>query len=202
MAVAITIPTVGESITEGTLVRWLKKDGDTVQVDEPIYELETEKASSEVPAPAAGKLRIKTKEGERVPIGATVGEIESDGAATKAAPARPAPTKAEEKKTAAPPPPRKDEEKTAAPRQEEKPQAPAEHVGRPFQADSVATTPPSTSKGRPTERESRQRMSPIRQRIAERLLASQQSTASLTTFNEADMSAIIDMRNRSKDKFK
>lgn len=195
----ITIPTVGESITEGTLVRWLKKDGESVRADEPILELETEKASTEVPAPAAGKLCIKTAEGTRVAIGATVGEIERDGAAT---PAKPAPPEGEDKK---PPdaPPTKHEDKPA----------PSERVGRPFQADAATTTAPlapenrpaetpSAWKGRPTERESRQRMSAIRQRIAERLLVSQQSTASLTTFNEADMSAIIELRSKVKEKFK
>jgi hypothetical protein len=66
MAIEIKVPSVGESITEGSIARWIKKNGDLVRVDEPIFELETEKASTEVPAPASGKLTIKTP--ERLPL--------------------------------------------------------------------------------------------------------------------------------------
>src|SRR5437764_7505115 len=76
MAVEIKVPAVGESVTEGTLARWLKPDGATVVADEPLCELETDKATQEVYAPAAGVLRIAVKEGERVAIGTVVGRIE------------------------------------------------------------------------------------------------------------------------------
>src|SRR5262249_11156861 len=75
MPIDIKVPSVGESVSEGTLVRWLKRDGDTVQVDDPIFELETEKATSDIPAPATGRLSIVVPEGSTVPIGATVGQI-------------------------------------------------------------------------------------------------------------------------------
>src|SRR2546426_334641 len=80
MPVEIKVPSVGESITEGTLARWLKKDGESVRADEPVLELETEKATTEVAAPAAGKLQITVPEGRTVPIGSVVGRIE-EGAA-------------------------------------------------------------------------------------------------------------------------
>src|SRR5712692_10237645 len=91
MPVDIKVPSVGESITEGTLSRWLKKDGEAVRADEPVFELETDKATTEVPAPAAGKLVIRVPEGQTIPIGAVVGRIE-EAAASPAAP-RPAPEK-------------------------------------------------------------------------------------------------------------
>ena len=107
MAVDIKVPAVGESITEGTLGRWLKKDGDTVAVAEPLFELETDKATGEIPSPAAGVLRIATREGETVAIGAVVVRIEDDGAAAKTKSkeaAKPAvKPSAAEKKEAAPP---------------------------------------------------------------------------------------------------
>ncbi len=76
----ITVPSVGESITEGIVVRWLKTDGSLVEQGDPIFELETDKASSVVPAPAAGVLKIGVAEGQTVAIGATVGTIDPSGA--------------------------------------------------------------------------------------------------------------------------
>src|SRR5262249_843870 len=76
MATEIKVPAIGESITEGTISRWLKKDGEAVRAEEPVFELETEKATTEVPAPAAGTLHIAVPEGKTVPIGAVVGRID------------------------------------------------------------------------------------------------------------------------------
>src|SRR5690348_14298760 len=90
MAVPIKVPPVGESITEGILARWLKKDGDRVRVDEPLFELETDKATGEVPSPANGTLHITVREGETVAIGAVVGEV-AEGAAAERPEPQPAP---------------------------------------------------------------------------------------------------------------
>src|SRR3954454_22342361 len=76
MAIDIKVPTVGESITEGTITRWYKKDGEVLRNMEPAFELETEKATTEVPAPAGGLLRILVPEGSTVNIGAVVGRLE------------------------------------------------------------------------------------------------------------------------------
>ena len=76
MAIEINIPSAGESVTEATIVRWLKQDGDTVHIDDPILELETDKATGELAAPASGKLVILIPEGKTVAIGTVVGRIE------------------------------------------------------------------------------------------------------------------------------
>src|SRR5438093_13528980 len=92
MPVEIKVPSVGESVTEGIVARWLKKDGEAVRADEPVVELETDKASQEVVAPAAGRLRIVVQEGEKVQVGAVIGRVEEGAAAP--APAKPKPVPA------------------------------------------------------------------------------------------------------------
>src|SRR5690349_19902570 len=112
MPTDIIMPQMGESIVEGTITKWLKKPGDKVQRDEPLFEISTDKVDAEIPAPASGILQeIKVTEGTTVGVNTIVGTIavDGEGAATpsKPAPAKPAPAAApnEEKKTAATPPP-------------------------------------------------------------------------------------------------
>ncbi|HYT92050.1 MAG TPA: 2-oxoglutarate dehydrogenase complex dihydrolipoyllysine-residue succinyltransferase [Gemmataceae bacterium] len=239
MTIAIKVPSVGESITEGTIARWLKKDGQRVEADEPLFELETDKATTAVPAPAAGVLHIEVAEGQTVKIGAVIGQIDPAGKPA-AEPTRPdrdrkAPVPAAAPAPATPEPSRKPVE--SAPRREvvaspaarvlaeekgidtqevpatgrggrvtkedvvnylDRQQPPAPPVPTP-EAKQPAAPPPSPPAAR---KETRRRMTAIRQRIAERLVASQQTTATLTTFNEADMSAVTALRNRYKDRFK
>lgn len=234
MAIEVKVPNVGESITEGSIARWLKKDGDLVRTDEPLFELETEKASTEVPSPATGKLSVKTPEGSKVNIGAVVGSVEpadvpaaAKPAAPAAAPEKPAAAAAEKPAAAAAPlspsAQRLSKEEGVDPATvagsgrrgmvlkedvqkaidtEKTARAPA---AAPPATSAIATPAPIVAKQLAPEvgqRETRQRMSVIRQRIAQRLLASQQTTASLTTFNEVDMSAVMDLRSRYKDRFK
>src|SRR5215468_8312477 len=94
MAVDVQIPTLGESVTEGVIVRWIKHNGDRVAADEPLFELETDKANVDIPAPTAGVITILAQEGATVHIGDVVARIDADGAAQAAAPpqtgARPA----------------------------------------------------------------------------------------------------------------
>jgi 2-oxoglutarate dehydrogenase E2 component (dihydrolipoamide succinyltransferase) len=238
MTVAIKVPSVGESITEGTISRWLKKEGDFVRAQEPVFELETDKATSAVPAPASGTLHVGVPEGQTVPIGAVVGQIDPGG--------KPPPEGDSKKREPAPKParePAKAEAKAPAPAPAAPPKPPGEPVLSPaarqlaadrgVEANAVAGTgrggrvtkedvvnflekqappgPPPTAEAAPPPaatappappRETRQRMSAIRQRIAEKLVASQQNTATLTTFNEADMSAVMALRARYKDKFR
>jgi 2-oxoglutarate dehydrogenase E2 component (dihydrolipoamide succinyltransferase) len=234
VAVEIKVPSVGESITEGVLSRWLKKDGDIVRADEPVFELETEKATSEVAAPASGKLKTTVPEGQTVAIGAVVGQIDE----SVTAPAAPAREKGDGRAKAERPAAQPAPAVSSAPPAEEKVLSPAaRHLaedrgvdvreltgtgrgGRVIKEDVLthleqakAPSPlpspqPSPPKGegaatdRSSGRETRERMSSIRQRIAERLLASQKNTATLTTFNEADLSAILELRGRYKDRFK
>ena len=232
MAIDIRVPNVGESITEGSIARWIKKDGDTVRLDEPLFELETEKASTEVPSPAAGKLSIKTPEGAKVTIGAVVGSVDPADVSESAKPAAAAPAPAvpavpvatSSGVAVAPSANRLAKEEGINPKDVagsgrrgmvlkedvQKALESEKSVRTPAPATpgtAVAPPPPPPMVAKPLvaetgQRETRQRMSVIRQRIAQRLLASQQTTASLTTFNEVDMSAVMDLRGRYKDRFK
>jgi len=113
MAVDVQIPTLGESISDGVIVRWMKRDGETVAADEPLLELETDKASVEIPAPTAGVIALLAKEGQTVRVGEVVARIDPNGAKT-AAPAQPA-TAAPPPPAAAPPPPASTSTPAAAP---------------------------------------------------------------------------------------
>lgn len=223
MAVPILVPSVGESIAEGSIARWIKKEGDLVRSDEPLFELETEKASNEVPSPASGRLKIVVKEGTRVTIGQVVGNIEP--ADVPAAPAKAPIATGPAAPPLAEPTPKSEHAMSPAARAQvaEAGIDPAqiaasgrhgvltkqdvlEHLEKTKAAkEGSASPPPPPPAGVVVpldQRETRQRMSSIRARIAQRLLQSQQSTASLTTFNEADMSAITELRTRYKDRFK
>jgi 2-oxoglutarate dehydrogenase E2 component (dihydrolipoamide succinyltransferase) len=232
MPVEIKVPSVGESISEGSIARWIKSDGETVQQDEPIFELETEKATQEVPAPTSGVLHIKVKAGARVAIGSVVGTIEPGGVPAKSAPAPKASPKAPPKVDVRPTPVKEVPPLSPAARavasehgvdaavlegtgrhgvvlkedvlrqvDEQRPTPPpAALPSAPAARPQVPATPQAAPA--PAQRETRQPMSAIRLRIADRLLAAQKGTASLTTFNEADLSAILDLRTRYKDRFK
>src|SRR6266702_7499784 len=111
MPTEVVMTQMGESIFEGTITKWLKKTGDKVQRDEPLFEISTDKVDAEIPAPASGVLQeIKVTEGTTVGVNTVVGTIAVDGeaakpaATAKAAPAAPAPPKEEKKAAAAPPP--------------------------------------------------------------------------------------------------
>src|SRR6476469_9649773 len=94
MATDVLMPQMGESIFEGTITKWLKKPGDKVQRDEPLFEISTDKVDAEIPAPAAGVLKeIKVKEGATVQVNTVVGVIDAEGSAAKAA-AEPPPAQA------------------------------------------------------------------------------------------------------------
>jgi 2-oxoglutarate dehydrogenase E2 component (dihydrolipoamide succinyltransferase) len=230
----IQVPPLGESVTEATVSKWFKAEGDAVALDEPLVELETDKVALEVNASAAGALsKIIAKEGQTVEVGAILGEIEEGASGAK-----PAPKKEEAKKAEAKPEPKpepkKEEAKPAAPEAEAKSaegvQSPAARRvieeknldasaiqgtgkdGRITKEDAVAATqakPAPTAKPAPqpsaprpaSEREERVPMTRLRKRIAERLKAAQNTAAMLTTFNEVDMSVVMDLRGEHKDIF-
>ena len=111
MAVDVIMPQMGESIFEGTITKWLKKPGDKIERDEPLFEISTDKVDAEIPSPAAGVLKeIKVKEGQTVPIQTVVASIDAAGSAAAASPA-PAPAKAEAAR-----PPRRLQAKPEAPK--------------------------------------------------------------------------------------
>jgi 2-oxoglutarate dehydrogenase E2 component (dihydrolipoamide succinyltransferase) len=246
----IRVPTLGESVTEATIGKWFKRPGDPVAVDEPIVELETDKVTIEVPAPASGVLaEIAAKDGETVAVGARLGEIkEGAGAPSKATPA---PTARPDQKTdtTAPidaaeeeprPRPQTGAKPAAAPAAPTASATPVAPSVRKLAAESgieVSTVPGSGKDGRVTKgdmlaaieraaaaptpvaqtaaavqvrapspaddaaREERVKMTRLRQTIARRLKEAQNTAAMLTTFNEVDMGAVMELRGQYKDLF-
>ena len=247
MALEIKVPTLGELVTEATVGQWLKKEGDAVARDEPLVELETDKVTLEVPAPAAGRLeKIAVKDGETVEVGALLGML-AEGEAGRASPIKSGPetpqpradakkgdgAKAPEKKTEA--------EATAStaaskyepePDEDEMPPAPA---ARKLMAEQGVSADEVTGSGKrgqilkgdvlealartakaPAEqspharqpsaagddaREERVKMTRLRQTIARRLKEAQNQAAMLTTFNDVDMSAIMELRKTYREVF-
>ena len=225
----IKVPTVGESISEVTLVKWLKNDGDYVERDEVIAELESEKATFEVNAEQAGILKTVGKEGDTLNIGDTVAQIDESGAKPEGTP------QAEAK--AAEPAPKKQEATNGKPAQAAA--EPAKET-QPVKQEQVKATPvasaiiadkkvdpkkiqPSgfnnkilkedvlgalSSPGRKpgleafNRDENREKMSNLRKTVSRRLVEAKNTTAMLTTFNEVDMSRIMEIRTANKDKFK
>lgn len=220
MALDIKVPTVGESITEVTLTSWLKKDGDYVEMDEVLCELESDKATFELNAEAAGVLKITAAEGDTIEIGAIIGSI--DTSAAKPAGAAPAPEKKEEKKAEQPKAESKPVEKaaetnatyasgTASPSAQkilsEKGVDPATvkgtgKDGRITKADAMSAELKVVTNTEKTRNQHREKMTNLRKAVAKRLVSVKNETAMLTTFNEVNMKPIMDLRAKHKDKFK
>ncbi len=226
MTVEIKVPTLGESVTEATVIQWFKAAGESIATDEMLLELETDKVTLEVPSPAGGRLaEIRVEAGDNVEVGAILGLIEEGVAGEQ--PAKPAPA-------------------TAAAPEPEVPAAAAVHSlspavrklvadndldpaaipatgkgGRITKADALnviefaaaepapapAPEPAPAAKPAPVlpradnDREERVRMTRLRQRIAERLKEAQNTAAMLTTFNEVDMTGVMAARSRFRDRF-
>ncbi|PZR41137.1 MAG: dihydrolipoamide succinyltransferase [Azospira oryzae] len=216
------VPAVGESITEVTISTWLKKDGDFVKLDEVIAEVESDKATFELPAEANGILRIVAKEKETLPIGGLICKIEiTDGAPVaetkKDAPAEKQSTSGESTTYAAGHP-----SPAAAKILDEKGIASSQVSGSgvggritkedavnakgaaPVNKESKPATPaapPVIASGGSRNKRS-EKMTSIRKTIAKRLVSVKNETAMLTTFNEVDMKPVMDLRSKYKDKFK
>lgn len=220
MSLEIKVPAVGESITEATIGEWAKKSGDYVNQDDVILVLETDKASVEVVAESGGVLTTSVDEGETVDIGAVVGSIDTSAAAPAGATEAPAPTaEAPSAPVAAPasnggggassmhlsPAVRKIvDEKGLDPAQI----SGSGRGGRLTKGDVMNVNPAarSTPAKAPAKQDftgqiERVKMTTLRKRIAERLVGAQQTAAILTTFNEVDMTALLDLRKRYKDSF-
>ncbi|MEO1729987.1 MAG: 2-oxoglutarate dehydrogenase complex dihydrolipoyllysine-residue succinyltransferase [Pseudomonadota bacterium] len=231
MATEITVPVLGESVTEGTIGEWLKQPGDAVAVDEPIVSLETDKVAVDVPSPVAGVMsEHKVAEGDTVEVGAVIAIIE-EGASASAAPAAakaetPAPAPAATKEA-----PSEDLAAAAATLSPAVRRAVLEHGvdpstikgtgkdGRLTKEDVIAAakakgdapTPAPTpapaaapaGAAEPTagRNEERVKMTRMRQTIAKRLKGAQDNAALLTTFNDVDMTAVIEARTKYKDLF-
>ncbi len=254
MATDIVIPNVGESVTSGVIATWLKADGDFVERDETVLELETDKVTMEITAPATGSLKQMAAEGDEVEVGAVVGAVdESAEKPAAAAAATSEPATAEAAKSNPPEPKAAD---TPAPTAVPTPAPPPAAAATPQSNGEFRTTPlaeriarennvdlsrvigtgaggkireqdvlaflqsaqasvgaligatggdeiPATASGQggPSRAVSRKKMTPLRQRIASRLVEAQQTAAMLTTFNECDMTAVMALRKRYKEAF-
>ncbi|WP_288936888.1 2-oxoglutarate dehydrogenase complex dihydrolipoyllysine-residue succinyltransferase [uncultured Sphingomonas sp.] len=225
MATEVTVPTLGESITEATLGEWLKQPGDAVAVDEPIASLETDKVSVEVPSPVAGVMgQYAVQVGDTVEVGALLATIEAgDAAPAKTPAAEPAATAipAAPAPAAAAPQPAGDAAAALSPSVR---RAVLEHGvdpstiqgtgkdGRLTKEDVAAaasakpaapSAPAAQSAPAPTggRKEERVKMTRLRQTIAKRLKEAQNTAAMLTTFNDVDMTAVIEARAKYKDLF-
>ena len=209
--VDIPVPSGGESVTEADVGEWLKKVGDSVAVDEALVELETDKAAQEVMSPVAGKLvEIVAQSGKTVEVGAILARIEEGATGTSAAPSVPAPTPAAQPASAMPPAPsaqkimtEKGIDASAVNGSGKRGQILKEDVQNANASAPAPVSTPASAKA-PAEdgvREERVRMTRLRQTIARRLKDAQNTAAMLTTFNEVDMSAVMDMRKKYKELF-
>ena len=224
MSLVIKVPPVGESISEVTLSQWIKKDGDYVEMDEVIAELESDKATFELTAEKAGILKTIASEGDTLPIGAPVCSIEEGGQA--AAAKQDAAPKAETKESAS-----TTEDAKASTYASGAPSPSAAKIlaekgvdaasvkgtgvgGRLTKEDALKADVSKKAESAPvavapvvvsvpgSRVEKREKMSSLRKTVAKRLVAVKNETAMLTTFNEVDMQPIMDIRAKYKDKFK
>ena len=224
--VDVKVPSVGESISEVTIASWLKNDGDIVKLDEAICSIESDKATLEISAPKAGKLKILVQEGETVAIGTKVAEVDESVTAGASAPAT-------EKKPESAPAPSTPSANTG---DKNYPSPAAAKIlaekgvdtsgmqgsgkdGRITKADAMSAQPKGASVTNIAESEMkalaretmsssfsretrREKMSGLRKTIATRLVAAKNTTAMLTTFNEVDMTAVMELRKKYKESFK
>jgi 2-oxoglutarate dehydrogenase E2 component (dihydrolipoamide succinyltransferase) len=203
MPVALQVPSVGESISEVEIGQWLKTEGAFAAEDEPVVVIETEKATLEVPAPVSGKVtQVLKKTGERAAVGDVIGYME-EGAKPAATEKDQKPAKAEKKEQPPPPerapqPAAKTTEMPAQPAPQTPP-APQPPPTPKIEAEPVTKTTPSVPPA--GRQEDIVPMSPIRRRIADRLVEAQKNAALLTTFNEIDMSAVRDLRTAHQENF-
>ena len=227
----IRVPTLGESVTEATVGKWFKQPGDAVAVDEPLVELETDKVTLEVPAPAAGVLSdIAVQGGSTVAVGALLGQIKEGGAAAAPAAAKPAeaPKPAPAAAAAAMPMAAGSPAASSMPMPPSVKKLAAESgvdaakvegtgvrgqvtkgdmlsaIERAASAPTPVAAPVQMRAPSPADdasREERVHMTRLRQTIARRLKDAQNTAAMLTTFNEVDMSAVMSLRNQYKDLF-
>ncbi len=227
MALELKIPSVGESVTEVTISQWLVEDGQYVEMDQPVAELESDKATVELNAEAAGAITLSAAEGDDVEVGAVVATIDTSA---KAPAKSEAPAQEEPKKEEAPKEQPKTQAKESSPSSDngkdmsgvaspaakkilaEKGMSPeglhgTGKEGRITKADAMGTSPQMISSGGMSlgsgaRDEHREKMSNLRKTVSRRLVAAKNETAMLTTFNEADMKPIMDIRKVYKEKFR
>ncbi len=229
MPLELKVPEVGESITEVMIGAWKKKEGDAVRADEPVVEIESDKATVELPAPGAGTVtKILKGQGEKATVGEVIGYMEAGAAsASSAAPASPAAP--QQATVAAPaagaarvmPSAARIFGESGVPASAAVPTGPGGRITKQDAAAAVAARPPAPAAATPTPSPAPSKpipatlatmgpshraerpviINPIRRRIAERLVEAQHEAALLTTFNEVDMSSVMALRAKFKDAF-
>lgn len=227
MAIELKIPSVGESVTQVTIAAWLKEDGDYVEMDEAVAELESDKATVELNAEKGGQLKILVEEGEDVEIGAVVATIDTSVEAPEgsgdAESETEAPAPAPKEKKAAPvkeAPAAKEETKANYATGTPSPAAAKILAEKGISAGAVKGTGKDgritkydammaeagafdySTPSEPSREQERKKMSNLRKTIARRLVSAKNETAMLTTFNEVNMQAIFDVRKQYKEKFR
>jgi 2-oxoglutarate dehydrogenase E2 component (dihydrolipoamide succinyltransferase) len=218
MALEIKVPTVGESITEVTIARWNKQEGEYVEMDELLCELESDKATFELNAEAAGILSRKGNEGDTIKVGDLIATIDTSAAK---------PAGSTDKKVEAP---KKEAAKTESPKVESKSNDAATYAtgspspaaakilaekgidpkdvkgtgkdGRITKADALNAELKITRNETKSRSSRKEKMTSLRKTVSKRLVAAKNETAMLTTFNEVDMKPIMDLRNQYKNNFK
>ncbi|HPE82263.1 MAG TPA: 2-oxoglutarate dehydrogenase complex dihydrolipoyllysine-residue succinyltransferase [Aequorivita sp.] len=226
MALEMKVPSPGESITEVEIASWLVKDGDYVEKDQAIAEVDSDKATLELPAEASGVITLKAEEGDTVAVGDVVCLIDTDakkpsgdGAEKKSDKKEEAPKKAEAKKETPPKPPTPNQEQDKKTYATGSPSPAAKKIldekgvaskdvkgtgrdGRITKDDATKATPSMGTPGTGSRGSERKKLSMLRRKVAERLVSAKNETAMLTTFNEVDMTAIFELRNQYKEQFK
>jgi 2-oxoglutarate dehydrogenase E2 component (dihydrolipoamide succinyltransferase) len=225
MVLEMKVPSPGESITEVEIAEWLVEDGDYVEKDQAIAEVDSDKATLELPAEASGIITLKAEEGDAVGVGEVVCLIDTSAAKPEGESAKEekaAKDNAESLEKKKEKPAEKQEEKT-----EEKPQTYASGTaspaakkvlaekgldpkqvkgtgkdGRITKEDAVNAVPSMGTPGSASRTSERKKLSMLRRKVAERLVSVKNDTAMLTTFNEVDMSPIFNLRNQYKEEFK
>jgi len=213
MALEMKVPSPGESITEVEIAQWLVEDGDYVEKDQAIAEVDSDKATLELPAEEAGIITLKAEEGDLVKVGAVVCLIDTDAKKPEGFESKSAPEEKVEEKTETAP---KKEEIVPNPA----PATKTDVKATPLAKEMISANNINTSKLKGsgsltggidssaiagwggTREQDKQKMSMLRRKVAQRLVAVKNETAMLTTFNEVDMKPIMDLRNKFKDKFK
>ena len=214
MILEMKVPSPGESITEVEIAQWLVSDGDYVEKDQAIAEVDSDKATLELPAEVSGTITLKAEEGDAVAVGAVVCHIDTEGVAAEGTPPAEKTTTTEVSHTAEAP------VTTEAPSYASQTPSPAARKimaekgisaeaiqgtgrgGRITKEDAVKAVPAmGTAPDWGTRDQNRTKLSMLRRKVAERLVVAKNETAMLTTFNEADMSPIFDLRKQFKDAF-
>ncbi len=229
MILEVKVPSPGESITEVEIDNWIVADGDFVEMDAELAEINSDKATLTVNAPAAGKIQLLAKAGDTVEVGQVIAKVDSEATAAAPAPKTEAPAeKVADAAVSAPvskdsyasgvPSPSaekllkekglesdavtgtgRDGRVTKADVVAQADKAKATPIAKPAEVKAAPAPAPVLSAGRQIKRE---KMSSLRRKIAERLVYVKNETAMLTTFNEVDMTEIMEMRKKYKDKFK